>query len=240
MSDEQTSEFDKLVSGGMNPRTARDLLAVLDAIEVQMFRLGFNTRRVRRLVAVASGLEPEDSDAAEDVLRSAVVLLHASLEDYLRSLSAACLRFAPASALNEVPLAGRGSDRPEKFFLGALVPFRDLTVLELIDRSVTEYLERTTYNNTREVAALLRNLGCDDATLKAHFSALDGMMARRHLVVHRADLNSNATSTFGVGAIDASVVTGWAEDVQAFAKAATNMMSLTRLEAIVPILPSGP
>jgi len=49
---------------------------------------------------------------ASDILRAAVVLLHATLKDLLRSLAGWKLPASPAASLRQVPLAG--TDR-EKF-----------------------------------------------------------------------------------------------------------------------------
>jgi hypothetical protein len=59
---------------------------------------------------------------ATDLLRAAVVFLHASLEEVLRALSVATLSHTDAAVINEIPLTGVSrSGRPEKFFLGELV-----------------------------------------------------------------------------------------------------------------------
>ena len=215
-----------------------DFVSVLDAIAQQMVRLGFNVRRARRLIDLAGDKGESDSATASDVLRAAVVLLHATLEDYLRTLSVAHLRFSPGSALNGVPLAGLGGDRPEKFLLGALTDFRHLTVLELIDLSISEHLERTTYNNTRELASVLGVLRLDLNEFRPFFKDLDDMMLRRHGIVHRADVVQHEQPRLEpeLAPINASDVSRWADRVNEFAMLATRRASLARMYERFPFL----
>lgn len=236
MTRESEAEVQQLIQHGATPRTARGIVAVIDGIAIQMGRLGFNISRVRRLMDAAADERSCSVAGGSDILRAAVVLLHACLEDYLRSLAAAYLRFASSTALNEVPLAGQGRERAEKFLLGALVPHRDLTVSEVIELSIQEHLERTTYNNPREIASLLENLGLNVETVRSHFADIGELTSRRHLIVHRADLVANASSSLDVGVIEDSVVRRWTDTVEEFAKAVTHQLSAARLIALLPKL----
>jgi hypothetical protein len=120
-----------------------------------------------------------------------VVLLHASLEDFLRSLARAYLPSAGPDVMNRIPLKGTGrAGRPDKFSLGHLDQHRGKTVDELIDESVEAYLERSNYNNTTEIVSLLENLNINVEPCRQFFPELDKMMARRHQIVHRADCTS--------------------------------------------------
>jgi hypothetical protein len=62
-----------------------------------------------------------DNEMSHEILRAVVVLNHAYLEDFMRTLALAFLPTANENALDRVPLAGLGQvDRAEKFFLGKL------------------------------------------------------------------------------------------------------------------------
>ena len=68
---------------------------------------------------------------------------------------------------------------------------RGKTVGQLIDESVGDYLKRTTYNNTTEIASLLEKVGIepsapsiDSKTIADTFEDLGAMMSRRHRIVH--------------------------------------------------------
>jgi hypothetical protein len=154
-------------------------------------RLGQNLARVRSLVSVYNQRHGTGRGrrrvADMDVLRAAVVFLHASVEDFLRSMAAVQVPLASEDVLNAVPLVGSLSSRPEKFFLGKLAAFRGYSVDEVIRRSVAQHLERTTYNSAAEIAALLRGMGVDVSRVEKYFPALEEMIQRRHRIVHRAD-----------------------------------------------------
>jgi hypothetical protein len=151
----------------------------------------WNRTRVQSLMDLSRELSrkkhPRNSVHAADVLRAAVVLLHASLEDFLRTLAAIHLPDASESVLDRIPLVGSESGRPEKFWLGRLSRYREMTVKQLISASVSAYLNRETYNDTTEIAELLEALGVPLDEVKETFPALDQMMSRRHRIVHRAD-----------------------------------------------------
>jgi len=107
-----------------------------------------NLDRVQRTVgtyelSVAKG-KGRRSVAQTDILLAAVVFLHASLEDLLRSLCEWKMPSANPEAFSEVPLVGtRGKTR---FDLQDLAGFRGQTMDEIITRSVNEFLEKSSFN----------------------------------------------------------------------------------------------
>jgi hypothetical protein len=158
-------------------------------------RLAWNLARAHNLVSIyrlLTGSQPgRRSVAHSDVLRSAVVLIHASLEDFLRSLARSYLPVAKPDVVASIPLKGMGrGGRPEKFSLGDLHQHRGKTVDEVIEQSIEAYLERSNYSSTSEIAALLQSLEIDVGPCKPFFPELDKMMERRHQIVHRADCTS--------------------------------------------------
>ena len=155
-------------------------------------RLASNLARAHNLVSIyrllAGSTRGRRSVGDTDVLRSAVVLIHASLEDFLRSLARSYLPKARPEVMNAIPLKGGGrSGRPGKFSMGDLAEHRGKTVDELIEESIEAYLDRSNYNNTSDIAALLANLDVDVEPVRQFFPELDRMIARRHQIVHRAD-----------------------------------------------------
>jgi hypothetical protein len=155
-----------------------------------------------------------------DILRAAVVLLHASLEDVLRKVAGWKLPATSAETLNEIPLVGLGSN-PKKFLLGDLVKFRGKTIEQVFQESVDAHLEQSNYNNPGEIASLLRSIGVDVAKVESHFAGLGELMKRRHQIVHRADWQKQIAGSgdHWVGGINKITVRGWAENVRAFADA---------------------
>lgn len=151
-------------------------------------RLEVNLARVMSL-AIASANPHLPTSTQDDVLRSAVVLLHATLEESLREITRILLPHASSQALNQIPLAGISqSDQPKKYSLGDLVRHKDKSVSQLIEVSVSEYLDRQSFSSTSEIASVLRTLGIDVSVLDAYLPGLAEMIARRHRIVHSADL----------------------------------------------------
>jgi RiboL-PSP-HEPN len=152
-----------------------------------------NTSRLRRLLDIylsrlkRRGFVKSAHDGSEDILRAIVVLTHASLEDFLRTLAVTFLPFANEEVLNRIPLAGL--DRPaEKFSLGKLLLYKGQTVENVIQKSVREHLDRSTYNSIRDIVSLLETLGFDPSAHKDSFPKIEAMIKRRHQIVHHADL----------------------------------------------------
>ncbi len=158
-------------------------------------RLAENIARAHNLVSIYEALaghkRGRKSVGVTDVLRSAVVLLHASLEDFLRSIARTYLPGASPDVMNLIPLKQLGrSQRGEKFSLGHLNEHRGKTVDDLIEESVEAFLDRSNYSNTTEVAALMKDLRLDPHCVEHLFADLDRMMRRRHEIVHRADCST--------------------------------------------------
>ncbi len=151
-----------------------------------------NLARVKNLVDLYStklagpgqGRRPVNST---DVLRAGTVLLHATLEEFLRGISRWKLPEANEESLNSIPL--KGYVRPTKFQLGELSAHRGKSVDDLISESIDEHLNRKSYNSTSEIAALLHSIDCDQERVRHLYSRLDDLINRRHNIVHRADLN---------------------------------------------------
>lgn len=143
-------------------------------------------------------------ESVDDILRAAVVLNHAYLEDFLRTLGTVFLPNADVSVLDNVPLAGSGTrNRTEKFSLGKLAQYRGKMVDDVIRISVLEDLERRSFNSVTEMISFLETIGVtptngdwnsDLENLSqavqencGGMAALEEMIRRRHNIVHRAD-----------------------------------------------------
>jgi hypothetical protein len=187
-------------------------------------RFTSNVVRVRNLVAIyrtqLSGPGKGRRGHQEtDVLRAAAVLLHASLEDVLRSLAYWKLPAAAANVLENVPLVGGTAI---KFTLGSLAAHRGKSVDDLIKESTDASLERSNYNNPGEVTNLLQALGLNTAPLATFMPTLDQAMKRRHQIVHRADANPNPQPGRGnhrVASITPNTLDGWTENTERFVAA---------------------
>jgi hypothetical protein len=164
--------------------------AIAAAIQPYTERMKAGILRIVMLASTAkAGLDTNDplnKTTAEDILRAAVVLIHAHLEDFLRTIAGVLLPVGDESFLNSIPLAGL-KGRPEKFSLGKLVQHKGKSVDDVLRESVSEYLDRRTFNNTEEITQLLGELGVDTSKVNECFPAIQQMMKRRHQIVHRVD-----------------------------------------------------
>jgi hypothetical protein len=177
-----------------------------------------NIRRVEDLVSLyegASAVAERGPVDASDVLRSAVVFLHATVEDFVRSLLEWKLPTAGALHLKEVPLVGR---KPRSTFtLEDLAVFRGSTVDDLIARSVSEHLERSNFNDPGEVDAVLQRVGLSTKLLDPYRDKLGPMMKRRHWIVHRADRNTApGNGQHAARSLDKVTVETWTTAVKEF------------------------
>ena len=156
-----------------------------------------NLARVKNLVDVyatkisgaGKGRRPVMST---DVLRAATVLLHATLEEFLRGISRWKLPKSGEEALDRIPLAGLDSDA--KFKLGKLSSHRGKSVDDLIAESVNLYLQRSNYNNTSEISSLLTSIDIDCKKVEHLYPTISVFLDRRHQIVHRADRDENQGS----------------------------------------------
>lgn len=180
-------------------------------------RLRFGLERVRRLVALHEELE-RGGRPEHDLLRAAVVLLHASLEELLRGLATIRLPASDREMLGRIPFAG-GDGRKTTLTLGDLAAYRGDPVDRVITDSVGAYLERRSYNDTNDVASALAEMGLPAALLAPHAPTLQVMMSRRHNIAHQLDWEKGATAgRHEPRPIERAIVEGWARAVDEFGR----------------------
>ncbi|CAN7654367.1 hypothetical protein [Rhizobium sp. LjRoot254] len=171
-----------------------------------------NISRVEKLVALYGPPKQGRRKVNDtDVLRAALVLLHATLEDLLRSVLTWRVPSGTEDVLDAYPFANAQHKRPDKITLGGLSAYRGMTVDALIEKSVVEFLDRwSSFNDLGEVKKALKAAGIAAAAVDAHdFGELAAMIARRHNIVHKADRNeqrggrgNHPTKSIGLATID--------------------------------------
>ena len=124
----------------------------------------------------------------QDILRAAVVFLHASLEDLLRELLREHLPSASYSVWKELEIPLAGMNGP-KFSLYHLATWRDSTVQEVFQDSVGAFLEKSNFNHVADLRNALNQLELDPQIVTPFADDLGPLMRRRHHVVHRFDVD---------------------------------------------------
>jgi hypothetical protein len=147
-----------------------------------------------------------------DILRAAVVLLHASFEDLLRSLEELLLPTRPAEVFREWPFALPSAPKKPlpRLTLYELLEYRGKSVEDVLTQAIRRYLETSNYNNFAEVRSTVLRLGLDPAHLTTHAGQIEALMKRRHWIAHRADRNPNSgQGQYVAQHLDVNTVTAW-------------------------------
>lgn len=181
-----------------------------------------NIRRINRLLALYTELAAgrgRKSTHQLEILRASVVLLHSTMEDYLRNLLKWKLPSCDVARINEIALVGQEERNRTKFPLGELLRYRDRTVSEIIDLSIEEHLSKKSFNNIDDINKTLRDVRADLAldSKKNLFPKLDAMMNRRHHIVHQADRSDTTGSgTHRYKSISVKQVMDWKSALDRF------------------------
>lgn len=152
--------------------------------------------RVRGLVElygiVVGAGQGRPSVRETDLLRGAVVLLHACLEDLIRELVAERLPGMTAERLDGIPVMTQVGKPEEKVSLKGLAAFRGQTIDMVVQESVGAFLDRSSYNHPGDIERALERIDLPikiEKPLRTHLAAL---MVRRHHIAHRLDRNERA------------------------------------------------
>jgi len=184
-----------------------------------------NIARVSDLLGVYNDTENRD------ILRMCVSFLHATVEDCMRNLVYYKLILSNSrDELNQVPLIGTtNTGRPEKFLLGELLRFENESVDSIIEKSVCEYVNRLTFNNTTDIMAYVNKFNLEGKDIVPLLSDLNSLITRRHNVVHNSDFSINRSllnmkvavhletkESYDLEPIDAEMVESWLSTTSQF------------------------
>jgi hypothetical protein len=170
--------------------------------------------------STAKGKQGRRATASSDLLRSAIVFLHAAVEDLIRGIAYSRLPQADPKFFEDLPLGG---EKP-KFSLQQLARYRGKTVNEVIAISVEDFLENSTFNNLGDIKRLLIRCGADLADVEKRFRPLSNkigpLIMRRHQIVHRLDRNPRSGSGHHIArSISSSTLRRWLGAGKRFGKA---------------------
>lgn len=124
-----------------------------------------------------------------DLLRATVVMLHSTLEDFIRNLMNWKLPESDKEKLKKVPLITNPYDRRKiKFELGELLEHRGKSIEDVIDLSIKQYLDTVSFNNTHDISSSLNDININTTeSIRKLYPNLQKMIHRRHNIVHQAD-----------------------------------------------------
>ena len=125
-----------------------------------------------------------------DILRAAVVLCHANLEQLLRDVAILHANW-PKELLQRIPLFSQDGTRVEKFTLADIRKHSEMSVNDLICRSVANYYEKRSFTSIDDVIEVLSFCSLDLTHFRPYFRPIKEMMNRRHHIAHTGDVESN-------------------------------------------------
>lgn len=178
-----------------------------------------NLDRVRDLVGLygreAGAIRGRPSVREADILRAAVIFLHATLEDLLRSLGRERLGVADPDDLKKVPFIDAGG-REAKLDMAALADDRGRSVVDVIRRSVDSYQDRRSYSTIASIRVAIKEIGLNGNRLvDPAEDELIAMATRRHHIAHRLDRNeASGRGHHQARSIDKATLLSWIEAVE--------------------------
>jgi hypothetical protein len=112
----------------------------------------------------------------QEILRAAVVLTHAYLEDFVRTIARNLLPHADTKSLDKVPVK-----------LGTFVRLGH-DVDKIVSESVSAYLDRKPFSGKEDIKNLFKMVSVKLSPLQeTYLNELDEMSQRRHRIVHAGD-----------------------------------------------------
>lgn len=172
------------------------MVSTLDDI---MFLFDKNFGRTKSLIQLYSSLTKGQKGRRTietlDLLRVTIVMLHSTMEDFLRNILNWRLPIEAdkdKDILSKIPLSTfiTTDIRKTKFELGDLLSYddRSKTIQNIIAESIQAYLNTVSFNNVKDIIGHLRNIKIEITNNKETiFPLLEDMIQRRHNIVHQAD-----------------------------------------------------
>lgn len=159
-------------------------------------RFKLNLDRVKNLVKVyPGGTKGRKSVHHADILRAAIVLLHATLEDLLRSYLILKIDDFSDETMDSYGFPSDNKRGGEKFKISELAKYKRMTVEDFIVDAIKGRIENyETFNNISDIKKALNKCSFPKTALDSFdYMRLDPMIARRHQIVHKADKNEGAS-----------------------------------------------
>ena len=175
-----------------------------------------NIDRVKSLCALYNSLRNNDVKEGKDyrftdVLRSAVVCLHSSFEEYYRSVLRDVMPVTCTQEdLSKFQFISKEGKHFEKMSVSGLLQYKGKSVDSVIAEIIGDTLDNSSFNNYRDINDWAQRIKVDLTEFKSQ-AILEKMIKRRHKIVHEADNNKKSASNnpYSLTPIQESVVMEW-------------------------------
>lgn len=195
----------------------RDLTPFLSRIQVG---------RALKLIDAAENNRELDPRVADDILRAVIVLNHAYLEDFLRTIALSSFPTAASAILDDVPLIMPDGKPLNKFSLKALAQHTGKSVQEVIYDSLETHMGQYSFSSPTKIVSLLESIGFSVQGQSERLRTIGVMIERRHQIVHRSDLvyGSKAGDVLALSEVNVQDVRRWTVDCFEFMLAIVDQM----------------
>lgn len=162
-------------------------------LEDIVFLFDKNFRRANSLIELYLSLPKKGYSvyARSDLLRVTIVMLHSTLEDFLRNLLNWKLpEVANKDLLSKIPINANNQfdNRKTKFGLDELVDYKGKTIDEIISVSIKNHLDTISFNSVEDIVSNLKKINIRPSVqMENYFPLISEMIDRRHNIVHQAD-----------------------------------------------------
>lgn len=184
-----------------------------------------NIDRVKSLCALYNSLKTNEVKEGKDykftdVLRSAIVFLHSSFEEYFRNvlrdvLPATCTQ----EDLQKISFTTKDGKHIDKLTVSNLLQYKGKTIDDLVADFIGDTLDTTSFNNYSDIVNWAQKIKVDLSSFTSQ-DKIEKLIKRRHKIVHEADNNKTdkMNKTYSLTAIQESVVKEWLDAVQDLVK----------------------
>lgn len=150
-------------------------------------------RTFNNLTRVDNLINTYEKTKEKDILRICIVYIHATIEDCMRNILYYRLQITnDSSLLNSIGFYNEILNRRiEKFQLGDLLKYKNITIDDFIKKSINQYVEYQTYNNTTDIARVFNQFKIPLEPISDILPQLDKIIKRRHDIVHNSDLETD-------------------------------------------------
>jgi len=184
-----------------------------------------NIDRVKSLCALYNSLKTNEVKEGKDykftdVLRSAIVFLHSSFEEYFRNVLRDVLpTTCTQEDLQKISFTTKDGKHIDKLTVSDLLRYKGKTIDDLVADFIGDTLDTTSFNNYSDIVNWAQKIKVDLSSFTSQ-DKIEKLIKRRHKIVHEADNNKTdkMNKTYSLTAIQESVVKEWLDAVQDLVK----------------------